>query len=361
MSLFVDVSITAQSIVDAAWARATANRERLRRRLDVQAVREEAARNTINGRSGGLGWELQYTTPTPLQYRPDEPVAYPGRRQSQEQPDVFWLLEPFDASFQAITQGISPFTFETGLSGGGGGGPTFLPTSGPAGASACSGGEGIGFTTVTFTAEPIPISQEPASKAVTVEAMIKAYVPSPDASAPFMEVFIDFFFASLFFSRDWYDTTGGAAMPDQPLARVELVSLFGEGAVMAYSRDRPSGALLPEEGGFSPLPGAILAPDLEADVYHHLAVVQTPGDTPATRNVSFYLDGIRLATQTGLTPDAGVWPPFARISMSYGNRVDPPVISSSGLVHGVRFTPYALYTGDTYTPPTSITSLAPPP
>jgi hypothetical protein len=72
--LFLDVSITAQSIVDAAWARATANRERLRRRLDVQSVREEA------GRNAGRGWEQRYTTPTPLQYRPDEPVAYPMRR-----------------------------------------------------------------------------------------------------------------------------------------------------------------------------------------------------------------------------------------------------------------------------------------
>ncbi len=74
MSLFLDVSITAQSIVDAAWARATANRERLRRRLDVQAVREEA------GRDAQRGWEQRYTTPTPLLYKADEPVAYPGRR-----------------------------------------------------------------------------------------------------------------------------------------------------------------------------------------------------------------------------------------------------------------------------------------
>ncbi len=78
MGLLVDVSIAAASIVDAAWERATANRERLRRRLDVQAVREEPAVNRINGRSSGLGWEQRYTTPTPLQYRPDEPVAYPS-------------------------------------------------------------------------------------------------------------------------------------------------------------------------------------------------------------------------------------------------------------------------------------------
>ncbi len=87
MSLFLDVSITAQSIVDAAWARATANRERLRRRLDVQAVREETERG------GGRSWEQRYTTPTPLQYRPDEPVAYPVRRvpAAAITAGVFWI------------------------------------------------------------------------------------------------------------------------------------------------------------------------------------------------------------------------------------------------------------------------------
>ena len=76
MGILVDVSIKAASIVDAAWARAIANRERLSRRLDVQAVREEAARDQLRK----LPWEQLYTTPTPLQYRPDEPVAYPLAR-----------------------------------------------------------------------------------------------------------------------------------------------------------------------------------------------------------------------------------------------------------------------------------------
>lgn len=73
MSLFVDVAITADSIVKAAWARAVANRERLRRRLDVQAVREDASRRGVKDDF----WETVYTTPTPSLYKPDEPVAYP--------------------------------------------------------------------------------------------------------------------------------------------------------------------------------------------------------------------------------------------------------------------------------------------
>ena len=77
MSLLIDVAVAAESIVQAAWNRAAANRERLRRRLDVQAVREKANLNTINRRN--FDWEQKYTTPTPVQYRPDEPAAYPGK------------------------------------------------------------------------------------------------------------------------------------------------------------------------------------------------------------------------------------------------------------------------------------------
>lgn len=76
MSLLVDVSIAAASIVDAAWARAIANRERLRRRLDLQAVREEAARSQRQSPP----WEQLFTSSTPSLYRPDEPVAYPDFR-----------------------------------------------------------------------------------------------------------------------------------------------------------------------------------------------------------------------------------------------------------------------------------------
>jgi len=74
VSLLVDISVVADSIVKAAWARAVANRERLRRRLDVQAVREEAARSGKD-----IFRETVYTTPTPLLYKPDEPVAPPIR------------------------------------------------------------------------------------------------------------------------------------------------------------------------------------------------------------------------------------------------------------------------------------------
>jgi hypothetical protein len=86
MSLLVDISVVADSIVKAAWARAVANRERLRRRLDVQSAREAAITdrtiNAINGKLilGSSTWEQLYTTPTPLRYKPDEPAAYPSRQ-----------------------------------------------------------------------------------------------------------------------------------------------------------------------------------------------------------------------------------------------------------------------------------------
>ncbi len=113
MSLFLDVSIQAQSIVEAAWARATANRERLRRRLDVQAVREEAAVNRINGRSTGPGWELRYTTPTPLQYRPDEPVAYPISRPplTAASLEFGWFFDVVNATGLDSPRGFEDITY----------------------------------------------------------------------------------------------------------------------------------------------------------------------------------------------------------------------------------------------------------
>ena len=64
MGLLIDVSVDFDSIAKAAWTRAVANRERLKRRLDTQEERKKANRK-----------KLPYVTPRPSLYRPDEPVA----------------------------------------------------------------------------------------------------------------------------------------------------------------------------------------------------------------------------------------------------------------------------------------------
>jgi hypothetical protein len=106
--------------------------------------------------------------------------------------------------------------------------------------------------------------------------------------------------------------------------------------------------------------------------FHHVAVVQQPGSTPTTRNVSRYYNGQRLAydqdvdagllaewdTQDAPNPAARLLGIYAEIGIAFGEEGGAPTISQPSKAHGFRFTPRALYTGDTYTPPTSITRLA---
>jgi len=75
VSLLIDTAIAADSIVKAAWARAEANRERLRLRQDLQTTREATDRR-LRRRPG---WEDAFTNPLITNYRPDEPIAVPRR------------------------------------------------------------------------------------------------------------------------------------------------------------------------------------------------------------------------------------------------------------------------------------------
>jgi hypothetical protein len=102
------------------------------------------------------------------------------------------------------------------------------------------------------------------------------------------------------------------------------------------------------------------------DEWQHMALVKTPGESSEVANYSCYLAGTRIASFPNapliLSPINSVIPgmgctwgadhPFP------GSAVPLDSYGGSGLVHGFRFTPRALYTGDTYTPPVSITALA---
>lgn len=133
MSLLIDTAIAAESIVRAAWARAAANRKRLRRRLDVQSVREQAVTdrtiNAINGRllRGAAGWEQAYTTPTPLKYKPDEPVGYPIVRQQAPtiQATGFWLAT--QSEYDGVPFGNERYSARFYLAPGNGQDPILVP------------------------------------------------------------------------------------------------------------------------------------------------------------------------------------------------------------------------------------------
>lgn len=97
MSLLIETAIAAESIVQAAWARAIANRERLRLRQDLQAVRE-----ATDKRLQRLpGWEDAFTNPIITNYRPDEPIAVPALAGGAD-PAGFFHINNFDVPTGSI-------------------------------------------------------------------------------------------------------------------------------------------------------------------------------------------------------------------------------------------------------------------
>jgi hypothetical protein len=85
--------MAADSIVKAAWARAEANRERLRLRQDLQTTREATDRRLRRQ----TGWEDAFTNPLITNYRPDEPVAFPAPRSViTASLEVLWRYETID-------------------------------------------------------------------------------------------------------------------------------------------------------------------------------------------------------------------------------------------------------------------------
>jgi hypothetical protein len=87
--------------------------------------------------------------------------------------------------------------------------------------------------------------------------------------------------------------------------------------------------------------------------------------------VSCYIDGTRYFNLIDLAADSDTAPVWGDVGggadyedtsleSAYGNGVSglDPIANNPTLVHGIRFTPRALYSGASFTPPTSITSLA---
>jgi hypothetical protein len=101
MGLLVEVAIVAESIVSAAWARAAANRERLRRRQDVQANREKASKQKLKD----LKWEELYQYTAPSKYKPEEPVAIPVPEANGPAPIIIGGLHYSSEDFERHVDG----------------------------------------------------------------------------------------------------------------------------------------------------------------------------------------------------------------------------------------------------------------
>ena len=150
-------------------------------------------------------------------------------------------------------------------------------------------------------------------------------------------------------------STGTVSNIGRIIREVAISSLITTVEVQRYYYSTPSDFDLP----FFDNSDGIMDDVLTSYGRHHAAcVVQTSGSSV---NISLYLDGNRVLLFAPL-PAAEFWQSFTEntgrpISIYYDTAFRGPG-GESHRVAGIRYTERALYTGDTYTPPTSITRLA---
>jgi hypothetical protein len=250
-----------------------------------------------------------------------------------------FLLVPSDAGFTVATGNMEAFSLTSENS-------VYGAAAGPGGAGAISADYGqIAY----LDNESLPITEESTRQGFTVECMIKASSPTPGGGyfVPYHEVGINMYFAEIFLSAGWYVDYNSGIISGSSLFQADAKFLSDtDNAIHVYSREKPLGA----NDGIAP--GAILVPSLESSNFQHFAIVIVPGDSPTTRNGRFYINGQLIGTRNSLALDYFAYPLFLRINVNNHSTTATPYI------HGIRYTPSALYSGSSFTPPTSITSLA---
>lgn len=283
-----------------------------------------------------------------------------------------WLLVPSDAEFRVKTRGIRPFSLVQL----GGQKIGYLPDSGPGGTPALYGTTEVNpgvdgelcYNPGIYSDGLYDFGAEPPGKSFTVEAMYKLPPYAVGSRGPFSMINFAFGQFNLRAVRTWsmevLPSDGSGIPVTETVTPYSSVLFTGGPFHNYYSNDIEP---YPTFDGYSFLQ-PLRVPGLATTEWRHFAIVQVPGPTEETRTLHYYWNGQRLATVSGLgEADEYRWERYTSMSfqLQYGNLVrdyDLPwqdyVVTDGGLGHGFRFTPRALYTGDTYTPPVSITALA---
>jgi hypothetical protein len=371
VSTQINVSVALESLRRLSQAQVNANRqskllEDQRRKLAQQSVDTQAQSEATQGRD--VRGQLLYGVKSDRQRPQPQPFAVYRTSSTGPATPGSWLLAPSDASFNAIVAGLAPFQFtEAYLQY-----PTernsahfgTFSSTGPAGRNCIQ-------TSTTPTGNPTygtkqyncniiadtSIITEASSGEFTIEAIAKMDVFSDsDASTGFEYSFaraiVLFGFCTIEFIYTWQRTSISPA----------TYALMGNARMSCYTsnyRAFGSSAAL--------FPLADVKPELnDGSRWHHAAIVQSKGPGGTGREVYFYLNGERVDQVTGLPDDflsswmathsgAGI---DASVDLGYGDANAATLEASSSSIHGIRYTPRALYTGASFTPPTSITSLA---
>lgn len=329
MTLFIRLADVPNEILERVKARILANRRRSRdqRRSATRPREERSARR-------------RYYSPLAADRRPEPGAVHLN-------PIKAWLLAPSDPELNAKTRGIPPFRFtqdqqntEPFI---------FSPGGGPGGQPYIEGAPG---STISAATGQLPVRKKPASRAVTEECFfyISNASDSPgdtDAFSSSVILELTTCFISCQTSRNRNDD--GASV-------VRLVQLeYVETGIEVYRYFVSS--FEPEDANAFDIPEYEVDNARTAYGWHHAAcVVVAPGEAAT---VSLYLDGQRILESDPLPADR-FWERYeSSHSVQLSTRgfgKDPNVASHR--IAGVRCTERALYTGDTYEVPTSITSLS---
>ncbi len=327
MTLFVDVQGVPNAILELVQARILANRKRNKERASAaNALRpDQPARR-------------RYYSPVAPDRRPEPagiPLGVPG-----------WLLVPSDNELKAKVRGIPPFSFNQGLFEledlGRDNDPFIIHTSGgPGGQPYLEAASGLAISQAYSTR---PLKKRPGVRGITEECFL--YLSSDAGSASSMYVDLSILYVEWAVNDETRKVSIGyradrLGSGDPVVVRRTYVSELDEDT--------------PEE--------FILNEGLTTYGWHHAACVAIMSELSVT--ISLYLDGSRVASSDPM-PAAVFWESY-ELEMSglimglsrvrfESSGIDPG--TASHRVAGIRYTERALYTGDTYTPPTSITRLA---
>jgi hypothetical protein len=359
-NIVVDVALSALRQLNQAQVNANRQAKLLADRnsgMADAAVAEDAKAKAQQGQSRGGG--LLYGVKADRLRRQQEAAAV--YRTVDVTP--YWLLAPSDSGFTALTRGIDPFPFVQpapsifnnyynlllyAIGEGPDGANAFYPSQAFLGAD-----PGYSYYAATARANST-IRSEPAGRAFTFELMAK-FSPeiSNQVTLPFAYVYANIARWNIGIQVDQSQVGGGV----DPYAPFNSVTFFhGSRSYTVWNASN-------SDVGVGDV---VAASALDSSIWHHLALVQRPGSGNASRTVSCYVNGTRYFHLVDLPNDgdAPIWDngPSDDLSLetAYGNGVTglDPIAYNPLYAHGVRFTPRALYSGASFTPPTTITALS---
>jgi hypothetical protein len=378
MSTRITVEVGKALLAQTAKALAEQNRQsrldyesRLKEYNALRAASLKAAAEDTKAGKAPSGTAVPGTTASSPSVRNDVPEYYtPPKVAATGRQEKSWLLVPSDAGFNAIVRGLRPFAFAPV--------PSFgaslrymlyAPGEGPSGTNA------LYASTTSIGAFPEPfrynaqlyaltgINAEPRGRSFTFEviAMLPGNVDAPPGSdgrqiRPYSFMVAFCARGGIQISAVRSDYGDSIATPYAPMNLIR----FQYGTIM---REAWSEANV-NAGADDIVSSSATA----SEVWHHLAMVQTPGSASSLRNISCYIDGTRYFNVADLAIDAPgmpAWDPGlstfdAGMRSDYGksSAANGAIPFNPTLTHGIRYTPRALYTGTSFTPPTSIVSLS---